>query len=156
MTNFETMIRDALASGQSFEDIAKNFSNVLNKVEKEESPAVKRKARVDEIRRIFNKSLENDSLNISDVAALAVLVTEGNHPDWDVETINAFFDMVRDNVTSMEKVISADPMKMLTNLLGLAEEKLQTPTRGKDMRTAESGIKSRSDADRVQAFLSKL
>lgn len=156
MTNFETMIRDALASGQSFENIAKSFSTVLNKVEKEESPAAKRKARITEIRTAFNKSLENDCLDIADVAALAVLVVEDKHPDWDVETIDAFFKMVGDNVINMEKVISADPMKMLTNLLGLTEEALQTPTRGKDMRTAESCIKSRSDADRVQAFLRNL
>ena len=47
MNTFESMIRDALASGQSFEDIAKNFSTVLNQVEKEESPAAKRKKFLD-------------------------------------------------------------------------------------------------------------
>lgn len=150
MTNFETMIRDALASGQSFEDIAKSFSTALNQVEKTESPAAKRKARVDEIRSIFNKSLENDSLEISDVAALAVLVTEDKHPEWDVDTINAFFEMVRENVTNMEKVVSKDPMKMLTNLLGLAEESL---TRGKENEIRGRSVTPRSDEDKIRAFL---
>lgn len=160
MNTFESMIRDALASGQSFEDIAKNFSTVLNQVEKEESPAAKRKKFLEDTRRTFNKSLENDSLCVSDAAALATLVCADEHPEWDVEMLNEFYKIIRDNINQMAKVMAKNPMQMLTNLLGIAEDALDlSATRGKrnggtaDMRRTSPRS---TDADKVQAFLNSL
>ena len=122
-TNFETMIRSALADGMTFDDIAGLFARNLNEVQKQESPEEKRKKRIVDLYNQFQLADASKQVTIGDVAALATVVMAKANPNWTLEQVDYYCENVLDFMKTCASAIN-NPMKELMNALGNVLEHL--------------------------------
>lgn len=165
-SDFNTLIRNAMANGATAEDIAEQVGSILNEIEANKSKVNKRQAAVDSIEETFHKNYASKHLSISDVAALALLVVEKDYPDWTPEDINDFMASVDENVRIIAKMIKGNPLENIGELLSALKDETKgrlvgclklggTDRKCEDKCSCEkSNVKS--DIERIKEFLNSL
>jgi hypothetical protein len=129
MSDFESLIRDAIASGASYEDVAEKFADALNKIEDEDNTTPTEalvNEYLDDFDRVYN-SLEGD-VTIEDVAKLAAIVIYDDHDDWSVEDIEECKDMIEHNIGYCIEMVGKSPLQGLVDGLKKIEEEVKKKT----------------------------
>lgn len=101
MINYNKLITLALKEGKSLEDIAKDFADALNVVAAEKDP---REEYLNDLDDIFTDMLECEEVDIDSGIACIVLAVADEHPDWDVETLQAFEESIKSTIDASTRM----------------------------------------------------
>lgn len=153
--NYEDMIRDAINAGTSPEDIAKNFTDAFNKVQKETtSKQLERDNLIDEMYDIFIDNVDAEDYDVEDIGRLAVIIYANRHPEWSAKDINDYADQMNQSAAFAAKLVAVDDLD--TGLSILEDEiKSQISKALRKPTSEETNIKP-SDEDIVKKFLNGL
>lgn len=153
--NYEDMIRDAMKSGVSPEEIAKNFTDAFNKVQKEDScKQLERDNLIDEMYDIFIDDVDAEDYDVEDIGRLAAIIYANRHPEWSAKDIKEYADHMNQSAAFAAKLVGVDDLD--TGLSILEDEiKSQISKALRKPTSEETNIKP-SDEDIVKKFLSGL
>lgn len=153
--NYEDMIRDAMKNGVSPEEIAKNFTNAFNKVQKEDScKQLERDNLIDEMYDIFIDNVDAEDYDVEDIGRLAAIIYANRHPEWSAKDIKEYADQMNQSAAFAAKLVAVDD---LDTGLSILEDEIKSQI-SKALRkpiSEETNIKP-SDEDIVKKFLSGL
>ncbi len=116
MSDFETLIRTMMTNGASAEDIAKDMTDILNKINKEK-PAEDRKRTVSHFKNQFNTHRTQERECIDTAAAYCVLICEKLYPQWTAKDLMEFYETMRLNIKSTASLVGKDSIKGIKDLL---------------------------------------
>lgn len=149
--DFEAMIRAAMKEGKSLEDIASEVGKTLNKVQDETKEKGRKVQCLNDWKEIFNEHYTSGKLDLSDVAALAVIVCEPDYPNWAYEDLMKLFKQIKEAIklhADMQgkgvKEVFAQLNNTVDDLLGTIDKK------------CSGTYHKESDVDRIKRFLDKL
>ena len=153
--NYEDMIRDAMKNGVSPEEIAKNFTDAFNKVQKEDScKQLERDNLIDEMYDIFIHNVDAEDYDVEDIGRLAAIIYANRHPEWSAKDIKEYADQMNQSAAFAAKLVGVDDLD--TGLSILEDEiKSQISKALRKPTSEESNVKP-SDEDIVKKFLSGL
>lgn len=156
--NYEEMIRNAMTGGVTPEDIAKSFTEALNKVQKEADATSARRDKIDEIENHFIRCMEKECFEADNIGELAVLIYAAQHPEWTAEDIDKYKDAITETARVSSRIIGVQDED---KLFGIIEEELTDAiTKAMNATTAAVGNKAtdtKSDDEvALLRFLSKL
>lgn len=153
--NYEDMIRDAMKNGVSPEEIAKNFTDAFNKVQKEDScKQLERDNLIDEMYDIFIDNVDAEDYDVEDIGRLAAIIYANRHPEWSAKDIKEYADQMNQSAAFAAKLVGVDDLD--TGLSILEDEiKSQISKALRKPTSEESNVKP-SDEDIVKKFLSGL
>lgn len=153
--NYEDMIRDAINAGTPPEDIAKNFTDAFNKVQKEtSSKQLERDNLIDEMYDIFIDNVDAEDYDVEDIGRLAAIIYANRHPEWSAKDIKEYADQMNQSAAFAAKLVAVDDLD--TGLSILEDEiKSQISKALRKPTSEESNVKP-SDEDIVKKFLSGL
>lgn len=153
--NYEDMIRDAMKNGVSPEEIAKNFTDAFNKVQKEDScKQLERDNLIDEMYDIFIDNVDAEDYDVKDIGRLAAIIYANRHPEWSAKDIKEYADQMNQSAAFAAKLVGVDDLD--TGLSILEDEiKSQISKALRKPTSEETNIKP-SDEDIVKKFLSGL
>lgn len=153
--NYEDMIRDAMKNGVSPEEIAKNFTDAFNKVQKEDScKQLERDNLIDEMYDIFIDNVDAEDYDVGDIGRLAAIIYANQHPEWSAKDIKEYADQMNQSAAFAAKLVAVDD---LDTGLSILEDEIKSQI-SKALRkpiSEESNVKL-SDEDIVKKFLSEL
>lgn len=153
--NYEDMIRDAMKNGVSPEEIAKNFTDAFNKVQKEDScKQLERDNLIDEMYDIFIDNVDAEDYDVKDIGRLAAIIYANRHPEWSAKDIKEYADQMNQSAAFAAKLVAVDD---LDTGLSILEDEIKSQI-SKALRkpiSEESNVKP-SDEDIVKKFLSGL
>lgn len=102
--NFEKIVAEARESGMSFEDMAREFTKVLNETSnKEEQNKNTRQSVINSFYNHFNEAHRTRALTLKNIAEIATVVSANTTEEgktWDVNTINDYYNFVLDILES--------------------------------------------------------
>lgn len=153
--NYEDMIRDAMKNGVSPEEIAKNFTDAFNKVQKEDScKQLERDNLIDEMYDIFIDNVDAEDYDVEDIGRLAAIIYANRHPEWSAKDIKEYADQMNQSAAFAAKLVAVDDLN--TGLSILEDEiKSQISKALRKPTSEETNIKP-SDEDVVKKFLNGL
>lgn len=153
--NYEDMIRDAMKNGVSPEEIAKNFTDAFNKVQKEDScKQLERDNLIDEMYDIFIDNVDAEDYDVEDIGRLAAIIYANRHPEWSAKDIKEYADQMNQSAAFAAKLVGVDDLD--TGLSILEDEiKSQISKALRKPTSEESNVKP-SDEDIVKKFLNGL
>lgn len=153
--NYEDMIRDAMKNGVSPEEIAKNFTDAFNKVQKEDScKQLERDNLIDEMYDIFIDNVDAEDYDVEDIGRLAAIIYANRHPEWSAKDIKEYADQMNQSAAFAAKLVAVDDLD--TGLSILEDEiKSQISKALRKPTSEESNVKP-SDEDIVKKFLNGL
>lgn len=153
--NYEDMIRDAMKNGVSPEEIAKNFTDAFNKVQKEDScKQLERDNLIDEMYDIFIDNVDAEDYDVKDIGRLAAIIYANRHPEWSAKDIKEYADQMNQSAAFAAKLVAVDDLD--TGLSILEDEiKSQISKALRKSTSEETNIKP-SDEDVVKKFLNGL
>lgn len=153
--NYEDMIRDAMKNGVSPEEIAKNFTDAFNKVQKEDScKQLERDNLIDEMYDIFIDNVDAEDYDVEDIGRLAAIIYANRHPEWSAKDIKEYADRMNQSAAFAAKLVAVDDLD--TGLSILEDEiKSQISKALRKPTSEESNVKP-SDEDIVKKFLNGL
>lgn len=153
--NYEDMIRDAINAGTSPEDIAKSFTDVFNKVQKETtSKQLERDNLIDEMYDVFIDNVDAEDYDVEDIGRLAAIIYANRHPEWNAKDIKDYADQMNQSAAFAAKLVAVDDLD--TGLSILEDEiKSQISKALRKPTSEETNIKP-SDEDIVKKFLNGL
>lgn len=104
--NFEDMIRACLNNGSTPEKLATEFGGLLNKIQAEnhEPKRNEKQEYLDNLEDIFACDYKKEHLTIKDLAILAVLIVQGDYPDWTIEDMQEFREGVEHSVRGLAEL----------------------------------------------------
>lgn len=153
--NYEDMIRDAMKNGVSPEEIAKNFTDAFNKVQKEDScKQLERDNLIDEMYDIFIDNVDAEDYDVKDIGRLAAIIYANRHPEWSAKDIKEYADQMNQSAAFAAKLVAVDD---LDTGLSILEDEIKSQI-SKALRkpiSEESNVKP-SDEDIVKKFLDGL
>lgn len=153
--NYEDMIRDAINAGTSPEDIAKNFTDAFNKVQKETtSKQLERDNLIDEMYDIFIDNVDAEDYDVEDIGRLAAIIYANRHPEWSAKDIKEYADHMNQSAAFAAKLVAVDDLD--TGLSILEDEIKSQITRALQKPTSEETNIKPSDEDIVKKFLNGL
>ena len=113
--NLENEIRDALANGSSAENLAKDFADLLNKINKEQEQKNQAETAIANYRHkcleTVREALQTDIWNGEVVGAVSVLAYAT--PDWTAEDMKQFATDVGRGAGTSAATIKMDPFEGL-------------------------------------------
>lgn len=153
--NYEDMIRDAMKNGVSPEEIAKNFTDAFNKVQKEDScKQLERDNLIDEMYDIFIDNVDAEDYDVEDIGRLAAIIYANRHPEWSAKDIKEYADQMNQSAAFAAKLVGVDDLD--TGLSILEDEiKSQITKALRKPISEESNVKP-SNEDIVKKFLNGL
>ena len=153
--NYEDMIRDAMKNGVSPEEIAKNFTDAFNKVQKEDScKQLERDNLIDEMYDIFIDNVDAEDYDVEDIGRLAAIIYANRHPEWSAKDIKEYADQMNQSAAFAAKLVAVDDLD--TGLSILEDEiKSQISKALRKPASEETNVKP-SDEDIVKKFLNGL
>lgn len=153
--NYENMIRDAMKSGVSPEEIAKSFTDAFNKVQKEDNcKQLERDNLLDEMYDVFIDNVDAEDYDVEDVGRLAAIIYANRHPEWSAKDIKEYADQMNQSAAFAAKLVGVDDLD--TGLSILEDEiKSQISKALRKPTSEETNIKP-SDEDIVKKFLNGL
>lgn len=153
--NYEDMIRDAMKNGVSPEEIAKNFTDAFNKVQKEDScKQLERDNLIDEMYDIFIDNVDAEDYDVEDIGRLAAIIYANRHPEWSAKDIKEYADQMNQSAAFAAKLVTVDDLN--TGLSILEDEIKSQITRALQKPTSEETNIKPSDEDIVKKFLNGL
>lgn len=114
---FENVIREALKNGMTFEEVANQFANNLNKIQREETPAQKREKYLTNMHNQFTLARTAGNIQNTDIAALATEINAKNHPEWNMDQIEAFHEKISHTLDQLAAVVT-DPADAFVKAIG--------------------------------------
>lgn len=160
---YEEMIRAAMTDGANPEDIAKNFTEALNKVQKENSVKTARWARMEEIEDHFTDCMEEERFGSDNIGELAALIYAPQHPEWTAEDIDKYVKAINESARMSARFIGVQDKRKALSIfedeIGKAidsalEEAFDKKSTNVD--NSRKGSVTKSDEDAILEFLSKL
>jgi hypothetical protein len=125
MSDFESLIREALSNGASYEDIASSFSDILNRVE-EKDKANPAEELVDRYYDDFAIAYDTEvDFSFETIAKLIAAVAYNEHPDWSVEDVEECKNLVEHNIEYCIEMVGKSPFQGLKDVFSKVEEKLE-------------------------------
>lgn len=153
--NYEDMIRDAMKNGVSPEEIAKNFTDAFNKVQKEDScKQLERDNLIDEMYDIFIDNVDAEDYDVEDIGRLAAIIYANHHPEWSAKDIKEYADQMNQSAAFAAKLVAVDDLDTGLNILE-DEIKSQISKALRKPASEETNVKP-SDEDIVKKFLNGL
>ncbi len=110
MDSFETILREALKN-KSKEEVAKEFTETLNRMEDSNTRRINRIATA---KRNVTTASPYTPKHIGEVAILAFA---NSHPEWTVEDLNKFSESVTNCAKNCAEMLKAEPDKVVDVLL---------------------------------------
>ena len=108
MNSYEIMIRDAMQNGSTQEEIAKAFTDAMNRISEANAADHERDILLDEIESTFYGNVDDLSLTEDRVAAL---VYSKSNPKWTANDIKQFMQAMTSarvvNAKSLDEVIDS-------------------------------------------------
>lgn len=153
--NYEDMIRDAMKNGVSPEEIAKNFTDAFNKVQKEDScKQLERDNLIDEMYDIFIDNVDAEDYDVEDIGRLAAIIYANRHPEWSAKDIKEYADQMNQSAAFAAKLVAVDDLD--TGLSILEDEIKSQISKALRKPTSEEVNIKPSDEDVVKKFLNGL
>lgn len=161
--NYEEMIRAAIAGGANSEDIAKGFTEALNRIQKESDTASARRDRMEEIGDHFIRCVEKTGFEAENIGELAVLIYAPQHPEWTAEDINRHMMAVNESARMSARFTGVQDKQEVLSIFedeidkaidsAIEEAFTKKPT---NVDSSRKGSITKSDEDAILEFLSKL
>lgn len=117
------MIRDAQKNGLTIEDIAKQFSDTLNSIQKKNQ---EQNARTELIKHMKDQFETADHLDCTDAATLYTITMAEKYPNWSAENIKDYFQIVKLNAETAATMVGKEPDELLQMLLDKADKLFDT------------------------------
>lgn len=153
--DYENMIRDAMKNGVSPEEIAKNFTDAFNKVQKEDScKQLERDNLIDEMYDIFIDNVDAEDYDVEDIGRLAAIIYANRHPEWSAKDIKEYADQMNQSAAFAAKLVAVDDLD--TGLSILEDEIKSQITKALRKPISEEVNIKPSDEDVVKKFLNGL
>ena len=161
MNDFEAIIGKMLADGKSVDEIGDAMAAALNEVEKHKKEAEAKTAReklIDHMKDVFNESVEDGTLDLSDMAAGVTLAYCKDSKCDDLldteDKIVKFYDVVRDVLKQVPTTVrTANGISSFFSLFDTAKGKREKQEEKKETSTNKS---KESDWERIEKFLKEL
>lgn len=146
MNSYEIMIRDAMQNGSTQEEIAKAFTDAMNRI----SEANERDNLLDEIESTFYGNVDDLSLTEDDVGRVAALVYSKSNPKWTANDIKQFMQAMTVTAKTSARVVNA---KSLDEVIDIAVDSISDAL-AKSVPQVKGNTKS--DEDSIMEFLKHL
>ena len=128
MNSYEIMIRDAMQNGSTQEEIAKAFTDAMNRISKANAADRERDILLDEIESTFYENVDDLSLTEDDVGRVAALVYSKSNPKWTANDIKQFMQAM----TVTAKVVNAESLDEVIDIAVDALAKSMSQIKGND------------------------
>lgn len=151
MNSYEIMIRDAMQNGSTQEEIAKAFTDAMNRISEANAADHERDILLDEIESTFYGNVDDLSLTEDDVGRVAALVYSKSNPKWTANDIKQFMQAMTVTAKTSARVVNA---KSLDEVIDIAVDSISDALAG-SMNKAKGG-NTRSDEDSIMEFLKHL
>ena len=142
MNSYEIMIRDAMQNGSTQEEIAKAFTDAMNRISEANATDHERDILLDEIESTFYGNVDDLSLTEDDVGRVAALVYSKSNPKWTANDIKQFMQAMTVTAKTSARVVNA---KSLDEVIDSIFDAL-----------AGSMNKAKTDEDNIMEFLRHL
>ena len=142
MNSYEIMIRDAMQNGSTQEEIAKAFTDAMNRISEANAADHERDILLDEIESTFYGNVDDLSLTEDDVGRVAALVYSKSNPKWTANDIKQFMQAMTVTAKTSARVVNA---KSLDEVIDSISDAL-----------AKSVPQTKSDEDSIMEFLKHL
>lgn len=146
MNDYDIMIHDAMQNGSTPEEIAKAFTDALNRVNTKMAEADARGELLVDIEDVFFTHVDDDDLSEEDIGLLAGFIYSSKNPDWTAEDIKRFVDSVNEQVQLGASIMSA---KNINEAIDIASKGFITAFN-------KAVDKPNGDFDKVSKFLEML
>lgn len=146
MNSYEIMIRDAMQNGSTQEEIAKAFTDAMNRISEANAAYRERDNLLDEIESTFYENVDDMSLTEDDVDRVAALVYSKSNPEWTVKDIEQFMQAMIVTAKTSAKVVNAES---LDEVIDIAVDSISDALAG-------SMNKAKTDEDNIMEFLRHL
>lgn len=143
MNSYEIMIRDAMQNGSTQEEIAKAFTDAMNRISEANAADHERDILLDEIESTFYGNVDDLSLTEDDVGRVAALVYSKSNPKWTANDIKQFMTVT---AKTSARVVNA---KSLDEVIDIAVDSISDAL-------AKSVGNTKSDEDSIMEFLKHL
>lgn len=145
MNSYEIMIRDAMQNGSTQEEIAKAFTDAMNRISEANAADHERDILLDEIESTFYGNVDDLSLTEDDVGCVAALVYSKSNPKWTANDIKQFMQAM-----TSARVVNA---KSLDEVIDIAVDSISDAL-AKSVPQVKGNTKS--DEDSIMEFLKHL
>lgn len=142
MNSYEIMIRDAMRNGSTQEEIAKAFTDAMNRISEANAADRERDILLDEIESTFYENVDDLPLTEDDVGRVAALVYSKSNPKWTANDIKQFMQAMIVTAKTSARVVNA---KSLDEVIDSISDAL-----------AGSMNKAKTDEDNIMEFLRHL
>lgn len=151
MNSYEIMIRDAMQNGSTQEEIAKAFTDAMNRISEANAAAdCERDILLDEIESTFYGNVDDLSLTEDDVGRVAALVYSKSNPKWTANDIKQFMQAMTVTAKTSARVVNA---KSLDEVIDIAVDSISDAL-AKSVPQVKGNTKS--DEDSIMEFLKHL
>lgn len=146
MNDYDAMIYNAMKNGSSPEEIAKAFTDAMNRVSEANAANRERDNLLDEIESTFYGNVDDLSLTEDDVGRVAALVYSKSNPKWTAKDIEQFMQAMTVTAKTSARVVNAES---LDEVIDIALDSISDAF-------ANSVSKAKADEDTVREFLRHL
>ena len=146
MNSYEIMIRDAMQNGFTQEEIAKVFTDAMNRISEANAADRERDILLDEIESTFYENVDDLSLTEDDVGRVAALVYSKRNPKWTAKDIEQFMQAMTVTAKTSAKVVNAES---LDEVIDIAVDSISDALAG-------SMNKAKTDEGNIMEFLRHL
>lgn len=150
MNSYEIMIRDAMQNGSTQEEIAKAFTDAMNRISEANAADRERDILLDEIESTFYENVDDLSLTEDDVGRVAALVYSKSNPKWTAKDIEQFIQAMTVTAKTSAKVVNAESFD---EVIDIAVDSISDAL-AKSMSQIKGN--TRSDEDNIMEFLKLL
>lgn len=146
MNSYEIMIRDAMQNGSTQEEIAKAFTDAMNRISEANAADHERDILLDEIESTFYGNVDDLSLTEDDVGRVAALVYSKSNPKWTANDIKQFMQAMTVTAKTSARVVNAKSLDEVIDSISDALAKSVPQVKGN----------TKSDEDSIMEFLKHL
>ena len=112
--NMEQMIKDNMKDGRSMDEIAKAFTEAMNRVKNE--PTVERNKYLNSLEVDFDDAYVKDTITLADIAKYAAVIAARTNEKWTKKEIETYESVAKDALINLVDIIDKDPIQMLMNM----------------------------------------
>lgn len=117
---FEDIISQSIDSGKSYEEIAKLFTDTLNKMEAEDKADSIKAILLDEAADKVFDAYESEEYDFDTIYAVSLWVAANKNPDWDAEALKEYAKAMANGAEVTMEVANLGPEEAFEKMLGKA------------------------------------